>query len=88
MALSCCNQDAFLEEQLAEVEAQITVYRAAMRTVAGGQTYRLDTGQTSVTLTRANITELRNTLDSLMNERAILRQHLGCTGNTILSPGF
>lgn len=83
-----CNQDTFLEEQLTEVEAQITIYRAAIRAVIAGQTYRLDTGQTSVSVTRVNMTELRRALDSLMNERAILRQHLGCSGNVVLSPGF
>lgn len=83
-----CNQDAFLEAQLTEVEAQITIYRTAIRAVTSGQTYRLDTGQTSVSVTRANMTELRKGLDSLMAEREILRQLLGCTGNVILSPGF
>ncbi len=83
-----CNDDAFLEAQLTEVEAQITIYRAAIRAVTAGQTYRLDTGQTSVSITRANMTELRRALGSLMNERVMLRQHLGCTGNVILSPGF
>lgn len=87
MAINC-NQDTFLEAQLTEVEAQITIYRAAIRAVTAGQTYRLDTGQSSVSVTRANMTELRKALDSLMNERALLRQHLGCTGNVILTPGF
>lgn len=83
-----CDQDTFLKEQLAEVEAQITIYRAAIRAVTAGQTYKLDTGQTSVSVTRINMTELRRALDSLMNERAMLRQHLGCSGNVVLSPGF
>lgn len=83
-----CNEDAFLEEQLAEVEAQITIWRAASRAVAAGQTYRLDTGQTSVSLTRANTTEIRNTIDSLMSERALLRQHLGCGKSTVLVPAW
>jgi hypothetical protein len=83
-----CDDSAFLEAQLTEVEAQITAYRAAVRAVTSGQTYRLDTGQTSVSVTRANLTELRNMISELMNERALLRQHLGCSGNVVLSPGF
>lgn len=87
MAISC-DQDAFLEARLTAVESQILTYQTAIATVSAGQSYRLDTGQTEVSVTRANLTELRKALDALWNERALLRQHLGCTGNVILSPGF
>lgn len=87
MAISC-DDTAFLTAQLTEVETQIGEVRTAMRAVMGGQTYSMDTGQTRISVTRANITELRKLLNSLMNERVMLRQQLGCSGNLIVTPGY
>ena len=83
-----CDDSEFLEEQLAEVEDQIREYRQAIRSVMNGQSYTLDTGQTKGTVTRANLSELRNYVASLMNERTMLRQQLGCGGSTHITPAF
>lgn len=83
-----CDDREFLLEQLAEVEDQIRQYRQAIRAVTKGQSYTLDTGQTKGTVTRANITELRNYVASLMNERTMLRQQLGCSGSVHITPAF
>lgn len=87
MAINC-NDDTFLEARLARVEQSILAWEEALDAVSAGQTYKLDTGQTVVSLTRANLTEINKTIESLMNRRAMLRQELGCSGTLILRPGW
>lgn len=90
MANTCCDDTAFLEQQLTAVEAAISAYRAAVLALGTGgvQSYTLDTGQTRQTVTKANLTEMRRAVDSMMNERAVLRAQLGCGGHTYVVPGF
>lgn len=85
-----CDDTAFLEQQLAAVEAMITAYGAALLAFASGtvQSYTLDTGQTRQTVTKANLSEIRRLRAELMNERAVLRAQLGYGGHTYVVPGF
>ena len=90
MANISCDDTAFLEQQLSDVEAAIAAFRAALLALATGgvQSYMLDTGQTRQTVTKANLTEMRRAVDSMMNERAVLRAQLGRGGHTYVVPGF
>lgn len=85
-----CDDTAFLEQQLASVEALITAYQAALTAFATGnvQSYTLDTGQTRQTVTKANLTEMDRQVDRLMNRRAVLRAQLGLGGHSYVVPGF
>lgn len=83
------DDTAWIESQIAEVEADITAYRAAARAVAGGaQTYMLDTGQTRQSVTKASLGSLRKHIASLENDRETLRARLGYGGSHIGRPGF
>jgi hypothetical protein len=74
--------------RLAATEAQIIAYEEALTAIAGGaQSYSLDTGQTRQTVTKANLTEIRNALSSLENRRATLKARL-CGGSVYGRPEF
>lgn len=66
--------DAFELARIAKVESQIVIYETAIDALGAGniQTYKLDTGQSTTSVTRLNLTELQNTLDRLLNRRATL----------------
>lgn len=68
------NDNDWLDARITKVEALIEAFETAMTAVAGGaQSYSLDTGQTRQTVTKANLAEMRITLDQLENRRAELR---------------
>jgi hypothetical protein len=52
----------------ADVQADLTIFYAARRTVALGASYSLDTGQGRQTVTRANLTEINRTIQGLEAE--------------------
>lgn len=59
---------------LAEVQAQLTAYKAASIAVAEGQSYSIN----GRTLTRGNMTEIRNAINSfLAMESQLLRRAAG-----------
>lgn len=59
---------------LAEVQAQLTAYKAASIAVAEGQSYSIN----GRTLTRGNMTEIRNAINSfLAMEAQLLRRAAG-----------
>jgi len=84
--------DQFLCDQIASVEAQIVAYNTAISTIvaSGGVTqYRLDTGQTVQTVTRANLNEIQDQLNTLYNLRQMLRVQCGLESGTVVAePGF
>lgn len=69
-----CNDYAFLTAQIAATEAAIEQWSAAELALATGgvQSYTIDTGQSRQTVTRVNLTEIRNAIDGLYNRRATL----------------
>ena len=79
----------FIQQQLTLVETQITELNKALIQVASGQTYSLDTGQSRVSVTQANIGELHRVIAALWSERRMLRSELGCGfGSVYVRPGY
>lgn len=67
--------DTFLEARIAATEAAIVAYEAAELAFANDgtmQSYKLDTGQTNQTVTRAELGSIRKTIESLYNRLATL----------------
>jgi hypothetical protein len=50
------------------IQADLDAFYAARRAVALGQTYQLDTGQGRQAVTRANLTEINRTIQTLETE--------------------
>ena len=67
--------DTFLSDRITATAAQITAYETAIEAFATNgaiQTYKLDTGQTIQTVTRADLEDLNKTLDILYNRYSTL----------------
>lgn len=73
---------AFESARLAAVELLIVTYENALAALAAGniQTYKLDTGQSTTSVTRLNLTELENALSRAENRRATLLAR--CNGSS------
>lgn len=80
---------AYWEERIAIVKALITAYDAALLALSTGavQSYSLNTGQTTQSVTKQNITSLRATRDGLLNELATLEARV-CGAGVHLVPNF
>lgn len=81
---------AFIQARIDATKAQIIAYEAAI--LAFGetgalQTYKLDTGQTVQTVTRADLKQMQETLDTLYNRCTTLEARLG-RASGIAVPGF
>lgn len=77
----------FLQERIDSTKLQIIAYEDAMLELANGaQSYTLDTGQTKQTVTKFNLTSLKNTIDSLYNRLATLEARLTGNGTIIARP--
>lgn len=67
----------WLQARIDARKAQILATEAAITALLGGaQSYTLDTGQTRQTVTKANLSELRKTLQWLESELARLDEQL------------
>ena len=64
----------FLTARITATEALIVAYEDAQLALgtSGIQSYSLDTGQSKQMVTRANLTEINKTVNSLYNRRATL----------------
>lgn len=61
----------WLREQLAYYDSVIPQYRTAITALSSGaQSYRIHTGQTDTQVTKANLAQVRVTLEGLIQERA------------------
>jgi hypothetical protein len=86
---SCCEDTAFWSEQLENTKKLVVAFNAAILAVASGkQSYQVDTGQTRILVTKANLTSIRDARAELLNEVATLEARLGCGGSTHIVPGF
>lgn len=82
---------AFTQARLTATEKAIVAYEEAFLAFATNgtiQTYKLDTGQTVSTVTRANLTEMQKILDSLMNRCIILNARLNGGNSFNMAPGW
>jgi hypothetical protein len=86
--MSCCEDEAEIDQEIADTKALIAAYRTALLAMADGRySYSFNTGQTTQTVTRANIGEVRRTLDWLNTDLARLRA-LKCGPGVHVIPGF
>jgi len=74
----------FMQERITATKALIVAYEDALLALATGgvQEYRLNTGQSDQKVTKMDVKDLQNTVDSLYNTLATLEAR--CTGNGVL----
>lgn len=80
----------FLQERITVTKNLIVAYEGAVEAFAtngGIQTYRLDTGQTNQTVTRADLKQLQETLDTLYNRLVTLQARLNGAASVVY-PGY
>jgi hypothetical protein len=78
----------WLDARIARTKELIVAYEDAIEAIAGGaQSYSLDTGQTRQTVTKANLSEIRNALSHLENRLSTLDARRNGAG-FISRPGF
>jgi hypothetical protein len=85
----CCDDSAWIAERIAAKKALILKYEAALDALAGGaQTYSIDTGQTRQTVSKANLTEMRNVIAQLESDLSTLQMRLNGCGRFQMRPGW
>lgn len=86
--MSSCALDTYWRERLDTVKGLIAKYDAALLALGdGAQSYELDTGQTRVRKTQADLEQLRLARLGLLNELATLDARVN--GGTVhVRPGF
>lgn len=74
----------FMQDRITKTKALIIAYEDALLALGTGgvQEYRLDTGQSDQKVTKMDVKDLQNTVDSLYNTLATLEAR--CTGNGVL----
>jgi hypothetical protein len=81
----------FLQSRIDATKAQIIAFEGALTAFAANgalQSYTIDTGQTTQTVTRANLTQLRNMVTSSYNQLATLQTRLTGGGTVTVVPGW
>lgn len=75
-----CTDTTWLEARITKTKELIEAYENAILALSTGsvQSYQLDTGQTRQSVTKQQLSQLKNTLDSLENRYATLQARLGC----------
>ena len=82
------KEENWIRERLCAVEEHIRKVESAVLALSTGATsYTIDTGQTRQTVTKAGLSELKNSLAELENRRAVLKSQL--EGRQVnLQPGW
>lgn len=80
----------FWQERLEATKAQIILYEDAIMQLSTGavQSYSLNTGQTTQSVTRFDLNRLQATLDSLLNRLATLEARVCGSGTTTMGPAW
>ena len=80
----------FIQARIDKTKAAIELAEDAEAALMTGglQTYKLDTGQSVTSVTKFNITELRNYIESLYNRCATLEARLNGSGTITARPGW
>ncbi len=89
MACDEAADAAWRAERITKTKALIVAYEDALLALStGAQNYMLNTGQTQMTVTKANVASLRDTLE-MLEERleGLLADQCG-GGGTHVVPGF
>ena len=89
MTTSCDPTDTFWSDRLTAAKASVVSYEAAIEAVkSGAQSYRLNTGQTDQSVTKASLLQLQQGLESALNRVATLEARLYGAGVTRGVPGW
>lgn len=80
----------FLQQRITSIQAQIVAYENAIIALASGgiQSYTIDTGQSRQTVTKLDLKNLNDVLNSLMNQLAIYEARLTGNGTVIGRPAW
>lgn len=81
---------AFLEERITVTKALIVAYEDAATALATGgvQSYRLDTGQSTTSVTKLDLEWINSTLDGLYNRLATMQARLNGSGVHTARPAW
>lgn len=88
MAVSCCDDVAFIEEQIAAIKEAIRKINADILAASSVQSYSLDTGQTKQSVARQQIASLRATRDGLLNELRYWQNQIGGCSSVYVRPAW
>lgn len=90
MAVSCCDDVVWIQEQIAWIKEAIVAWRGAYLALASGavQSYTLDTGQTKQTVTKQQLASVKSTLDGLTNELRYWQNQLGGCATVYVRPAW
>lgn len=81
--------NSFIQDRITATKAQIVAYEDAALALAGGaQSYTLDTGQSRQTVTKLDLSDLQNKIDSLYNRCATLEARLNGSGTLTTRPAW
>lgn len=80
----------FLQARIDATKAQIIEYENAVLQISSGafQSYNLNTGQTTQTVTRFDLNRLQSTIDSLYNRLATLEARVSGCGVVTAGPAW
>lgn len=80
----------FIQDRINTAKQQIIAYEDAALALGNGsiQSYTLDTGQSTQTVTKLNIDSLQKAIDSLYNRCATLQTRLTGGGSVIGKPSW
>jgi hypothetical protein len=85
----CCVDTAWIEARIAATKAMIEAYETAILAIStGSQSYRLSTGQTDQSVTKADLGSMRLALAALEDRLQHYQDQLCGTGSFYARPGF
>lgn len=81
---------AFLQDRISSTELQITAYESASLALGtdGTQSYKLDTGQSIISVTKLDIEWINGNIDSLYNRLATLCARRDGSGVVTVRPSW
>ena len=84
------TDNTFWQARIDALKERIVILEdAAARLEAGAiETYRLDTGQSVVTVTKSNMRMIESLIEALLSRLAAYEARLGCGGTRTAIPGF
>lgn len=86
--MACEDESDWLDARIARTKELIVAYEDAIEAISSGaQSYTLNTGQTTQSVTKANVGSLRIQLDSLENRLATLIARR-CGSSRYFRPGW
>ena len=81
-------EKSFIESQIAELKGQLAANSEATRAALSAQGYALDSGQTRQSVTRAQLSSLRQQRIAILDELQYWQSQLGEGGTTRVTPGW